>query len=71
MLRGVGTLPSKSLAVARGATLRRHLVNVPARFTPPKGPTPPAATHPHAPRRIVEQAVAQHFHTQHRCEVAA
>ena len=25
------------MAVARGATLRRHLVNVPARFTRPQG----------------------------------
>ena len=37
LLRAVGTLAGKALAVARGATLRRQLVNVPARFTRPQG----------------------------------
>ena len=37
LLRAAGTLAGAALAVARGATLRRHLVNVPARFTRPQG----------------------------------
>ena len=37
LLRAAGTLAGTALAVARGATLRRHLVNVPARFTRPQG----------------------------------
>jgi hypothetical protein len=37
LLRAAGTLAGTTLGVARGATLRRHLVNVPARFTRPQG----------------------------------
>ena len=37
LLRAAGTLAGPAMAVARGATLRRHLVNVPARFTRPQG----------------------------------
>ena len=37
LLRAAGALAGKALAVARGATLRRELVNVPARFTRPQG----------------------------------
>lgn len=35
LLRAAGTLAGANHAVARGATLRRHLVNVPARFAAP------------------------------------
>jgi hypothetical protein len=50
LLRAAGTLVGKAMAVARGATLRRHLVNVPARFTRPQGrPTLRLPAHwPHA-----------------------
>lgn len=50
LLRAAGTLAGKAMAVARGATLRRHLVSVPARFTRPQGrPTLRLPTHwPHA-----------------------
>ena len=37
LLRAAGTLASDRHAVARGATLRRHLVNVPARIARPQG----------------------------------
>ncbi len=37
LLRAAGTLAGKAHAVARGATLRRHLVNVPARLARPQG----------------------------------
>jgi hypothetical protein len=36
LLRAAGTLASGSHAVARGATLRRHIVTVPARLTRPQ-----------------------------------
>jgi hypothetical protein len=36
LLRAAGTLASRTHAVARGATLRRHLVTVPARLTRPQ-----------------------------------
>jgi hypothetical protein len=50
LLRAAGTLAGKAMAVARGATLRRNLVNVPARFTRPQGrPTLRLPTHwPHS-----------------------
>src|SRR5664279_2754096 len=37
LLRAAGTLSGKAHAVARGATLRRHLVNVPGRIARPQG----------------------------------
>src|SRR6476659_9294480 len=37
LLRAAGTRAGDAMRVARGATLRRHLVNVPARFTRPQG----------------------------------
>ena len=37
LLRAAGTLAGKAHAVARGATLRRHLINVPARIARPQG----------------------------------
>jgi hypothetical protein len=37
LLRAAGTLTDHAHAVARGATLRRHLVNVPARIVRPQG----------------------------------
>ena len=37
LLRAAGTLAGTAHAVARGATLRRHLVNVPARIARPQG----------------------------------
>jgi hypothetical protein len=37
LLRATGTLADRAHAVARGATLRRHLVNVPARIARPQG----------------------------------
>jgi hypothetical protein len=46
LLRAAGTLAGTTMGVARGATLRRHLVNVPARFTRPQGrPTLHLPTH--------------------------
>ena len=50
LLRAAGTLAGQALAVARGATLRRQLVNVPARFVRPQGrPTLRLPAHwPHA-----------------------
>jgi hypothetical protein len=38
LLRAAGTLTDHTHAVARGATLRRHLVNVPARMPQAPGP---------------------------------
>ncbi len=40
LLRAAGTLAAPHLAKARGATLRRHLVNVPARIARPQGRRP-------------------------------
>ncbi len=37
LLRAAGTLAGKAHAKARGATLRRYLVNVPARLAGPQG----------------------------------
>ena len=37
LLRAAGTLAGTAHKVARGATLRRHLVNVPARIARPQG----------------------------------
>jgi len=37
LLRAAGTLAGRAHSVARGATLRRHLVNVPARIARPQG----------------------------------
>jgi len=37
LLRAAGTLAGTAMGVARGATLRRHLINVPARFARPQG----------------------------------
>ena len=37
LLRAAGTLAGPDMAAARGATLRRQLVNVPARFVRPQG----------------------------------
>jgi hypothetical protein len=50
LLRAAGALAGKTFAVARGATLRRQLVNVPARFVRPQGrPTLRLPAHwPHA-----------------------
>ena len=36
LLRATGTLSSDRLAVARGATLRRQIINVPARLARPQ-----------------------------------
>ena len=44
LLRAAGTLAGGPHAVARGATLRRHLVNVPARLARP--PAHPCCTYP-------------------------
>jgi hypothetical protein len=50
LLRAAGTLAGPAMAAARGATLRRQLVNVPARFVRPQGrPTLRLPAHwPHA-----------------------
>ena len=46
LLRAAGTLAGNAIGVARGATLRRHLVNVPARFArPQRRPTLHLPTH--------------------------
>jgi hypothetical protein len=37
LLRAAGTVADQTMAVARGATLRRHLINVPARAARPQG----------------------------------
>ena len=50
LLRAAGTLAGQALSVALGATLRRHLVNAPARITRPRAePTLRLPAHwPHA-----------------------
>ncbi|MBP2329008.1 hypothetical protein JOF56_009393 [Kibdelosporangium banguiense] len=70
LLRAAGTLTDHTHAVARGATLRRHLINVPARITRPQGkqtlhlPT-------HWPRASRWKALWDSTFTDHRRQVAA
>jgi len=56
LLRAAGALAAPHLSKARGATLRRQLVNVPARITRPQG-TPTLAA-----RRRLEHPVDQRIH---------
>ncbi|EUA10469.1 putative transposase [Mycobacterium xenopi 4042] len=58
LLRAVGTLAGGHHAVARGATLRRDLINIPARFAP-RPQTNAAPTRPLALASQMEGPVAQ------------
>ena len=62
LLRAAGTLTDHTHAVARGATLRRHLVNVPARMSQAPGQTNPAPTSSLASSQAMENLVGQHLH---------
>ena len=60
LLRAAGTLAGGEHAVARGATLRRDLINVPARFAAPAPQTDAAPARPLALANRMEHPVAQH-----------
>jgi hypothetical protein len=51
-LRAAGTLTDHAHAVARGATPRRHPVNVPARIAKPRANEPRTYQAPGAPTRL-------------------
>ncbi len=59
LLRAAGTLAGGNHAVARGATLRRDLVNVPARFAAPARKPDAAPTRPLALANRMENPVGQ------------
>ena len=59
LLRAAGTLAGGNHARARGAALRRDLVNVPARFAPPRPQTHAALTRSLALAKRMENPVAQ------------
>jgi hypothetical protein len=70
LLRAAGTLTDRTHAVARGATLRRHLVNVPARIARPQGKRTlhlPA----HWPRARQWKTLWDNIFTDHSRQVAA
>ena len=60
LLRAAGTLTDHTHA--RGATLRRHLVKVPARMPQAPGQTNPAPTSSLASSQAMENLVGQHLH---------
>ena len=59
LLRAAGTLAGGDAAVARGATLRRDLVNVPARFAAPARRADAAPTSPLALANRMENSVGR------------
>ena len=59
LLRAAGALAGGNHSVARGATLRRDLVNVPARFAAPRPQTDAAPTSPLALANRMEDPVGQ------------
>ena len=64
LLRAAGVLAADRYTRARGSTLRRTIVNVPAHFGPPATPTDPAPAHPLALVKGLACTVAQHHRTQ-------
>lgn len=63
LLRAAGVLAGEQHTRARGSTLRRKIVNVPARLTRPQTPTDPAPAHPLALGQGMACTVAQHHRT--------
>ena len=63
-LRAAGVLAGDHHSRARGSTLRRQLVNIPARPGPSATPTDAAPTHPLALGRTLAHVVAQHHQPQ-------
>lgn len=70
LLRATGTLTAHTHAVARGATLRRHLVNVPARIARPQG-KPTLHLPVHWPRAKQWKTLWNNIFTDHSRQVAA
>jgi hypothetical protein len=70
LLRAAGTLAGHAHAVARGATLRRHLVNVPARIARPQG-KPTLHLPAHWPRAVQWKNLWDNTFTGHTRQVAA
>jgi hypothetical protein len=70
LLRAAGTLTDHAHAVARGATLRRHLINVPARITRPQG-KPNLHLPVHWPRAKQWKTLWNNIFTDHSRQVAA
>ena len=63
LLRAAGTLAGTAMGVARGATLRRHLVMCPP-GSPARKAGPRSTGRPLAPRHSMEQAVGQRLRLQ-------
>ncbi len=70
LLRATGTLTDHAHAVARGATLRRHLVNVPARIARPQG-TPTLHLPVHWPQASQWKTLWDNTFTDHTQQTAA
>lgn len=70
LLRATGTLTDHAHAVARGATLRRHLVNVPARIARPQG-IPTLHLPAHWPRDQQWKDLWDNIFIDHRRQAAA
>ncbi len=64
LLRAAGVLAGGSHTRARGSTLRRRIVNVPARLARPQRRPDPAPTHPLALVQSLACTVAQHHRIQ-------
>jgi hypothetical protein len=63
LLRAAATLAGEQHAIARGVTLRRRIVNIPARLARPQTPAHPTPTQPLALGRRMASLVAQHHRT--------
>jgi hypothetical protein len=70
LLRAAGTLIDRTHAVARGATLRRHVVNIPARIARPQG-TPTLHLPAHWPRAAPWKTLWDNTFTDHAQHTAA
>lgn len=70
LLRAAGTLTDHAHAVARGATLRRHLLNVPARIARPQG-KPTLHLPAHWPRAKQWKTLWDNIFTDHSRQVVA
>ena len=70
LLRAAGTLIDHAHAVSRGATLRRHLVNVPARIARPQG-KPTLHLPAHWPRARQWKTLWDNIFTDRSRQVAA
>ena len=66
LLRAAGVIAGGEHAVARSATLRRDLINVPARFAAPARKTHAAPARPLAPANPMEDPVAQRHRLPNR-----